>query len=1102
MKKLFTLSIFLLTAAISLAQFSSNNKTVHFSNVTDEGISIPYNNALTFGAAQDFTMEAWIKTADAGSVMIVFAHQYCPGPSTGTLLFVAAGKINFNIQDFNFNSITVTSSCSVADNKWHHVAGVRNVTTDSIYVYIDGVLQGQVKDNTISGLTNVNATNWIGRRAPCAGPNNFYGDIDEVRVWNKSKTATEISAQKDIELAGNETSLVAYYNMNTAANGNGQAVTNNCSNTGAVLNGTNQGNATEPSYSSAQQQSVFIPCDPVLWLKADAGTYTDAGVTLATNGQTVQQWNDQSGNNKHATQATAANRPKLITNVLNGKPVMRFSTASGFNQLVVPAIDLSVTNKTDLFIVYKINSGNVFFENTADANVSTTGFTMYDNPQAGSGASVTLRGDVGYSAVFSHKDCDKYIVAEGTFDKSASTNEANVRVNGVLNPPPVSQPFNSDNTNNFGNNVSYIGYRGAGAANGALPMSGDIAEIILFNRLLTSAERVNVESYLINKYDLNNPGNAVCGPVLWLKADAEVYTDAGTTLATDGQSVQQWNDQSGNGNHVTQTTTINKPAFKSPDATARPAIYFDGVNRKVFLNNTVSDLVTAGTARTVFVVARRDCNAHAGGVLGGTLFTFRRGGLINTLTYGANSYGTPVYIYSDNNGVGNNNASITGTAIDSAFSPTVVTYKIPAAGSQVQCNLNGVAQTVNQGAGSVTTETGTTGFTVGDREDQVDLDWSGWIYEVIVYNRALAADEITQVENYLKSKYGTGSSAPFTALPSVQTSSNSLYDDGFWKHSYNSSDNSKIIASVKDYCFDLGTRNDVVYEDATAGLYNGQRYMRRHYVIKPTLNPAGPKKVRLYYSNADFADLQSYIPSLTSASQLVVTKYSGANEDGVYDPSGGTAILIPSSQISTGSLYGNNYLEFNVTGFSEFWIHTGNYVLPLTFISFSAYKCNANTVCLNWRTANEQDVSHFEIERSFDGRVFTVIATIPANNQAANNYSLTDDTRLFSANQKIYYRVKKIDRDNKYSYTNTQLVKLSGNGIIDLYPNPATDIVNIIGWNSVKQMWLYDMSGRKLNEWQIAQPSISIKNLSGGSYILKAELRSGEVVTQRLMINK
>lgn len=825
MKKYFTLLVCLFVAASGFCQFPQNNKAVHFSSATDEGISIPANNLMDFTSTQSFTIEAWIRTNDAVSCMMIFAEQYCPGPSTGVLFYISGGKVSLGLDAIDYSYTTVSSNCSVADGNWHHVAAVRNVTTDSVYIYIDGVENGRGLDITTGTLTSPDGTYWVGRRTLCGSVCNFYGDIDEVRVWHKAKTKTEIITEKDKQLSGNEASLKLYYDFNTAANGNGQQVINNCSNTGSALDGTTVGTASEPDFNNAQLQGVFVPCDPVLWLKADA----------------------------------------------------------------------------------------------------------------------------------------------------------------------------------------------------------------------------------------------------------EVFTDAGITPAANGQAVQQWNDQSGNGNHVTQTVTVNKPEFRVADGIPQPGIYFDGTNRKVFLNNTLTNLVTAGTARTVFVVARRDCNVHSGGVLGDTLFTFRRGGLINTLSYGANAYGTPIYIYSDNNGIGNNNASITGSAIDSAFSPTVVTYKVPDAGGQIQCNLNAVAQTVDQGSGSVTTETGTTGFTVGDREDQADLDWSGWIYEVIVYGRSLTAEEISSVERYLYNKYNTGSSAPFNGLPAVQTNSNSLLDDGLWKHSYNSSDNTKVIASVKDYCFDLGTRNDVVYVDATAGLYNGQRYMRRHYVIKPALNPVSPKRVRLYYTDADFADLQTYIPSLTSASQLVVTKYTGANEDGVYDPSGGTSVLIPSSQITTGSLYGNNYLEFDVTGFSEFWIHTGNYVLPLQFLSFTAQKCNKNQVCLNWETANEQNVSHFEIEKSYDGRNFSSIGTKPAFNQAVNNYSFTDNTNGVDA--KSYYRIRQVDADGRVAYSNILFISFDEKGI-SIYPTMFKDKFNLQNnQDKMLQLDLYTADG-KLLQTQSIRPGINTINVN------------------------
>lgn len=60
------------------------------------------------------------------------------------------------------------------------------------------------------------------------------------------------------------------------------------------------------------------------WWSADYGVYSDAGVTLATNGQTVQQWNDRSGNNRHWKQATAGSRPTYTTGAYNTRPCLTF----------------------------------------------------------------------------------------------------------------------------------------------------------------------------------------------------------------------------------------------------------------------------------------------------------------------------------------------------------------------------------------------------------------------------------------------------------------------------------------------------------------------------------------------------------------------------------------------------------------------------------------------------------------------------------------------------------------------------------------------------------------------------------------------------------
>src|SRR5438034_112705 len=68
----------------------------------------------------------------------------------------------------------------------------------------------------------------------------------------------------------------------------------------------------------------------ILWLKADASVYNDAGVTQSANNDIVQQWNDQSGNGINAFQGTAGTKPAYKTNSINGKPVLSFDGVDDF----------------------------------------------------------------------------------------------------------------------------------------------------------------------------------------------------------------------------------------------------------------------------------------------------------------------------------------------------------------------------------------------------------------------------------------------------------------------------------------------------------------------------------------------------------------------------------------------------------------------------------------------------------------------------------------------------------------------------------------------------------------------------------------------------
>lgn len=80
-----------------------------------------------------------------------------------------------------------------------------------------------------------------------------------------------------------------------------------------------------PVFSQTGPGGVGNTASTIFWFSGDGGAYTDAGITPATQGQQVMQWNDRSGNANHASQATAANRPLFQANSANGKPGLRFT---------------------------------------------------------------------------------------------------------------------------------------------------------------------------------------------------------------------------------------------------------------------------------------------------------------------------------------------------------------------------------------------------------------------------------------------------------------------------------------------------------------------------------------------------------------------------------------------------------------------------------------------------------------------------------------------------------------------------------------------------------------------------------------------------------
>ena len=203
-----------------------------------------------------------------------------------------------------------------------------------------------------------------------------------------------------------------------------------------------------------------------------------------------------------------------------------------------------------------------------------------------------------------------------------------------------------------------------------------------------------------------------------------------------------------------------------------------------------------------------------------------------------------------------------------------------------------------------------------------------------------------------------------------------------------------------------------------------------------------------------------------------------------------------------GTSAGNNpytLTRSGVNSFSPFGVLNAATSLPLRFLSFSADACGNQAACLRWETANEQDVSHFDIERSTDGLHFSTVLTVSAKNQPLNTYAATDDMGALPGVPVIWYRLRQVDAGGRSSYSSIRFIRRSGDKRVYIYPNPSNDVVNIVNWQSVREVRLYTLNGQMIRQWQAAPSHISIGELPEGAYLLRITSKEGTITEHKLV---
>ena len=323
---------------------------------------------------------------------------------------------------------------------------------------------------------------------------------------------------------------------------------------------------------------------------------------------------------------------------------------------------------------------------------------------------------------------------------------------------------------------------------------------------------------------------------------------------------------------------------------------------------------------------------------------------------------------------------------------------------------------------------------------------------------------------------------------------------------------SNIVAEINANGNNLDTVNTSIYINTGAvreATINNTLFLDRNITITPQTQPATPVSIRLYIKNTELTALKNAVNSLSQPSGV-----SSINSLSIYknnDICSPAPDIVANAIVAAPYAQGGDYaLQASVNSFSTFYFAKTGSVLPLYLLSFKG-TINKNTAQLQWVTQDESGTRQFIVQRSSNGRDFDSIGTVTAKGGSARSSYGFNDAGLYELSQPVvYYRLKIMDADGKYSYSSIVQLTLTGSkGIITIHPNPvvADAIVEITATVNENAGWqLVDNTGKTVMYSNVLLKkgtnviNINSSKLPAGIYYLKVTGNNinGKVKLQKL----
>ena len=586
--------------------------------------------------------------------------------------------------------------------------------------------------------------------------------------------------------------------------------------------------------------------------------------------------------------------------------------------------------------------------------------------------------------------------------------------------------------------------------------------------------------------------------VLWLRADAIV--------SANGSPINEWRDQSGNGNDVRQPNAAQQPLFITNFMNGYPVVRFDNNNtagQNDFMWGDDDDSLDGTNGLTIFSVVRRNVGGNARSIVS------KRNGINIDQSY-MFFFFTGNRLYADV--VGSNNRM--ETIAPNNFNPGenfLVSFwynglLTPANNRYDLFRGNNVMPSTKRNP-PATIDNFDSPLVIGATHIGDRRPFGGDMAEIIIYRKALNNTERIIVNNYLSAKYDID--LTLNDVYRMDDAANGDFDHevaGIGRlsatdlHTDSRGTGLVRIFGATDLDDDeflmWGHNNQIAEALEFADVPPAEVVARFERVWRASeINTAGTP-VDVGAINIQF-DLNGLGPVTPSDLRLLVD----TNNDGLFDDE---------TPIAGATDEGGGIYQFSgVTAIADglrFTIGTINVEttsLPVEFLTFEG-NCNEGRPSLQWSTAMERENDYFEIQQSSDGRNWESVGMVKGAgfSDQVLEYSFSDFSPF---NGMAYFRIKQVDYDGTYDFSKVIMVNCGNrfeNRIV-VSPNPSSGRVHVNLMGAEGEISIIDAQG-KAHLIQVpikGRGEVDLSHLPNGVYFVHTKLNQA-VFTKKLVLMK